>query len=191
MDERLTDNQEKKNPETRNHSFWIEIIKFTLITLIVVVPFRLFIAQPFVVSGASMDPTFHDGDYLIVDQLSKRFDEIKRESVVIFRYPKDPSKFFIKRIIGLPGDHIEILDGVVTVNGQVLDEPYIEDKNKKSEDLIVTLRGNEYFVLGDNRLGSLDSRAWGPVDRNLIIGQPVARLLPINKFGFQPGDYSE
>lgn len=196
MDERLIDNQTKADPKVRHHGFWSEIIKFTFITLLIVVPFRMFIAQPFVVSGASMDPTFHDGDYLIVDQLSKRFDNLERESVVIFKYPKDPSKFFIKRVIGLPGETIEIRNGVITIisndlpEGLVLDEPYVDDKNRKSDNLTIVLNPDEYFVLGDNRIGSLDSRSWGPVNEKLIVGKPIVRLLPVNKAGLNPGDHS-
>lgn len=186
--------------EERKNSFWKEIIKFTFITLIIVVPFRLFVAQPFIVSGASMDPTFADGEYLIVDQLSKRFEPEQRESVVIFRYPEDPKKFFIKRIIALPGETIKIRDGVVTIynaehpegtsDGLTLSESYIADENKKSDDFRAVLSDDEYFVMGDNRLGSFDSRTWGPVPKDLIIGRPIVRLLPISKINFLPGDFS-
>src|SRR3989344_2581512 len=94
-------------------SVW-EFVKYVAIAILIVIPFRIFIAQPYVVSGSSMDPTFKDGDYLIVDQLSKRFEAPERESVIIIRYPKDPSKFFIKRLIGFPHENVEIKDGIVT-----------------------------------------------------------------------------
>jgi len=187
-------------PKQRRGGFWIEIAKFTLVTLIIVVPFRIFIAQPFIVSGASMDPTFEDGEYLIVDQLSKRFGDIERESVVIFRYPKDQTKFFIKRVIGLPGETIEMNEGVITIwndeyptgsGGLELEEPYVDDKNMKRDNFSITLNNDEYFVLGDNRLNSLDSRAWGPVHEKLIIGRPIVRLLPANHIGVLPGDFSQ
>jgi len=187
-------------PKQRRGGFWTEITKFTLVTLIIVVPFRIFIAQPFIVSGASMDPTFEDGEYLIVDQLSKRFGDLERESVVIFRYPNDQTKFFIKRVIGLPGETIEINEGVITIwnneyptgsGGLELDEPYVEDKNLKRDNFSITLNNDEYFVLGDNRLNSLDSRAWGPVHEKLIIGRPILRLLPTNHIGVLPGDFSQ
>ena len=184
----------------RKDSFWKEIIKFTFLVLVVVVPFRLFVAQPFIVSGASMDPAFADGEYLIVDQLSKRFEPEQRESVVIFRYPEEPEKFFIKRIIGLPGETVKINDGVVTIYnadfpegksaGITLVEPYVSEENKKADDFRAVLSADEYFVMGDNRLGSFDSRAWGPVPKDLIIGRPIIRLLPISKMNFLPGDFS-
>lgn len=184
----------RQNPQG---SFWKEIIKFTFFTLIIVAPFRLYIAQPFIVSGASMDPTFADGEYLIVDQISRRLEDPKRESVVIFKYPMDPTKYFIKRIIGLPGETVEINNGVVTIfnntnpKGFTLNEPYIADVNKKDDDFKIKLSENEFFVLGDNRLGSLDSRAWGPVPERLIIGRPVVRLLPTNRLDVLPGDFSQ
>ncbi len=184
----------------RKNNFWKEIITFTFLVVIVVVPFRLFIAQPFIVSGASMDPTFADGEYLIVDQLSKRFEPEQRESVVIFRYPEEPEKFFIKRIIGLPGETVKISDGIVTIfnaefpegktTGITLSEPYVSAENRKADDFRAVLGDEEYFVMGDNRLGSFDSRSWGAVPKDFIIGRPIVRLLPISKVTFLPGDYS-
>ena len=185
-----------KNENSKKGGFWGEIFKFTLIAVIIVVPFRMFIAQPFIVSGASMDPSFKDGEYLIVDQLSYHLESPARESVVIFRYPLKPSTFFIKRIIGLPGETIEIKSGVVTVknaanpNGFVLNDSYIAEGNKKFDDFKITLGNEEYFVMGDNRKGSLDSRAWGPVKESLIVGRPFIRVLPLSKTGIFPGDHS-
>jgi signal peptidase I len=202
MEERSYENNNevvvRERPKT---SFWKEILKFTFVTLIIVVPFRLWVAQPFIVSGASMDPTFEDGEYLIVDQISKRIEDPERESVIIFRYPAEPNKFYIKRVIGLPGETVKINDGVVTIfnaeypenssNGLVLNEPYISAENQKSDDFEMSLNENEYFVMGDNRLGSFDSRSWGPVPKRLIIGRPVARLLPVSRAGVLPGDFSQ
>ncbi len=177
--------------------FWSEIIKFTLIAVVIVVPIRVFIAQPFIVSGASMDPTFKNGEYLIVDQLSYRLEQPKRESVIIFRYPKKPSTFFIKRVIGLPGEKIEIEKGVVKVineenpKGFILTDDYVDPNNKKYDDFEIDLGSEEYFVMGDNRLGSLDSRAWGPVKEDLIIGRPIIRVLPFDKASIFPGALEE
>lgn len=171
-------------------SFW-ELVKYAIIALIVVVPFRIFIAQPYVVSGSSMDPTFKDGDYLIVDQLSRRFEDPPRNSVIIIRYPKDPSKFFIKRLIAFPGEKVVIKKGVVTVfnkdnpDGIILDDSYVE--HKKTDDFSAQLGDNEYFVMGDNRAASSDSRIWGSVPKEDIIGEPVIRLLPVTEIGVWPG----
>lgn len=176
------------------NSFWYEVLKFCLIALFIVLPFRLYVAQPYIVSGASMDPTFETGEYLIVDQLSYRFEEPKRGSVVIFKYPVNPTQFFIKRVIGLPGETVEIHDGVVTIknfdnpDGFTLDEKYISSGNIKEDNSTITLSSKEFFVMGDNRKGSSDSRSWGPVKESLIMGRPVVRLLPLGRAEFLPGD---
>ena len=173
-----------------NSTFW-ELLKYVALALLIVVPFRIFIAQPYVVSGSSMNPTFKDGDYLIVDQLSKRFEDLARESVVIIRYPKDPSKFFIKRLIAFPNEKVEIKNGVVTIfneanpEGLTLNNSYVV--YKKNDDFSIKLDDNEYFVMGDNRAGSSDSRIWGPLPEKNIIGQPILRLFPLNKIGVWPG----
>jgi signal peptidase I len=184
--------EENNQIEPKKSASW-ELVRYALIALIIVVPFRIFIAQPYIVSGSSMDPTFKDADYLIVEQISKRFEEPKREDVIIIRYPKDTSKFFIKRLIGFPGDTIEIKNGIVTVyneaskEGIKLNEPYVIFA--KNEDFSKTMGPDEYFVMGDNRAGSSDSRIWGTLPKKYIIGRPIIRLLPINKIGLWPGDY--
>lgn len=171
--------QAEKNPKV---SFWQELFKLVFIALVVVVPFRLFIAQPFVVDGASMDPTFTDGEYLIVDELSYHFREPERLAVVIFRYPNDPKKYFIKRIIGLPGETVRLEGGKVTiVNGENPEgfnivEPYVA--LERPDTATYLLGEGEYFVMGDNRAGSADSRFWGPLPEGNIIGRPVIRLWP-------------
>ena len=184
-----------ETPIKKERNFFIEIIRFTIIAALIVIPFRMFIAQPFVVNGASMDPTFESGEYLIVDQVSFYFKEPARDSVLIFKYPKDPSKYYIKRVIGLPGERVVIAGSTVTIfnesnpNGFALKEPYVAEEHAKTDTLDVTLKDNEYFVMGDNRSGSSDSRAWGPVEEEFIIGRPFVRLLPVGRFEFFPGDF--
>lgn len=173
----------------KSSSFW-EMVKYAALALIIVVPFRIYVAQPYMVSGLSMDPTFKDADYLIVDQISKRFEEPQRGSVVIIRYPRNPSEFFIKRLIGFPGETIQINDGAVSIyRGDekitTLDEPYVV--YKKLENFSLTLNQDEYFVMGDNRAGSSDSRAWGSLPKKYIIGRPILRLLPLTKIDIWPG----
>lgn len=181
-----------KTPKQEN--FLVEIIRFTLIALVVVVPIRMFVAQPFIVQGASMDPTFATGQYLIVDQLSYYFEEPQRGEVIIFRYPKDPSKFFIKRIIGVPGDTLKIDGNVVTISnaahpdGIVISEPYVREMRPDTV-LVETLGDHEYFVMGDNRNASSDSRVWGVLRDNFIIGRALVRLLPMETLGLFPGTY--
>jgi signal peptidase I len=175
--------EENKENQPKN-SFW-EWVKYILIALLIVIPFRYFIAQPYIVEGSSMDPTFKNADYLIVDQISKRFEEPKRGSVVIIKFPLDTSKFFIKRLMGLPGDMIEIKNGEVFVNNTAINEPYIIFDKK--ENFSKKLGENEYFVMGDNRAGSFDSRMWGTLPKSDIVGRPFLRLLPLNKIGIWPG----
>lgn len=170
-------------------SIW-EALKFALITIAIVIPVRAYVAQPFIVSGASMVPTFENGEYLVIDELSYLFREAKRGEVVIFRYPKDPSKFFIKRVIGLPGERLELSPSGVTIIGEgsdpfVLTEPYLTTQSLPTQ--TVKLAADEYFVMGDNRSASLDSRAWGPVETDLIKGRVLLRLLPVSRLAFLPG----
>lgn len=171
------------NAESRQN-FWKELVKLVVIAVVIVIPFRLFIAQPFIVDGASMDPTFENSQYLIVDELTYHFNTPQRGSVLIFKYPRDPKKFFIKRVIGLPNEQVVINNGQVTIintenpNGLKLNEPYVVYKKEDSHS--VKLGENEYFVMGDNRAGSSDSRYWGPVPEENIVGRPIFRVWPLN-----------
>lgn len=178
-------------PEEKSENFFTELLKFALIAVVVVVPIRLFIAQPFIVSGASMYPTFENGEYLIVDELSYHLGDPSRGDVIIFRYPRNPTEFFIKRVIGLPGETVRIQRGAVSVettNGEVLNiaEPYVVNEGNGGN-LSVTLTEEEYFVLGDNRPESSDSRVWGTLPRENIVGRAFVRLLPLQQFSVFPG----
>jgi len=169
-----------------------EIVRFALLAILIVVPIRMFIAQPFIVSGASMDDTFASGEYLIVDQVTYYFNEPARGDVVVFRYPRDPSKYFIKRVIGLPGDTVTIEDAEVIItnneypNGLVLDEPYIKSMTIAAP-MTEVLGPREYFVMGDNRDQSSDSRVWGVLQKERIVGRAWARLFPPQEMDFLPG----
>lgn len=172
-----------------------EIIRFSLIAILIVFPIRLFIAQPFIVSGASMEPNFHSGEYLIVDQVTYYMNQPMRGEVVVFKYPRDPSKYFIKRVIGLPGDTITIDKGVVTISnkenpdGFTLEEPYAEPL-PLSPKFTESLGEREYFVMGDNRDESSDSRSWGALQEERIIGRALVRLFPPDSLDYLPG-YAE
>lgn len=173
-------------------SFW-ELVRFALIAVAIVIPIRVYIAQPFIVSGSSMVPTFEDGQYLIIDEISYRLNDPKRDDVVVFRYPNDTKKFFIKRIIGLPNETVDIKGNEVTItnkdnpSGFALDQSYVE--NTASNNTHFELKDGEYFVMGDNRSASSDSRYWGAVPKKLLIGKAFLRLLPINKIDILPGSY--
>lgn len=186
---------EQPREKGSNESFLMEIFKFAVIALVIVIPFRMFIAQPFIVSGASMSPTFETGQYLIIDQLSYHFDDPQRGDVIIFRFPEDTSKFFIKRVIGLPGETVELEGTDVVIIDRVtgertrLEEPYVAAANLKDDFQTIELRNGEYFVMGDNRSASSDSRIWGPVPERMIVGRAFVRLLPASQFETHPGDY--
>jgi len=171
-----------------------DLFMLAFLIVVVVIPIRLFIVSPFVVDGESMHPTFENLDYLIIDEILYRISAPARGDVVVFRYPADPSIFYIKRIIGLPGETVSINHGVVTITTAegrelTLDEPYIvnEDATYTKD---VSLLPEEYFVMGDNRPNSSDSRVWGPLPKKDIIGRADLRLLPITKSGFFPGTMS-
>jgi len=157
-----------------------EILKIVFIALVIVIPIRYFLFQPFIVKGQSMEPNFEDSNYLIVDELSYRFRDPQRGEVVVFRYPRNVSQRFIKRIIGLPGDKIEIEASVVMVDGKILDESeYFPSGVQTLGNIQISLDENEYFVLGDNRISSFDSRQWGTLPRKNIIGRVLIRAWPI------------
>ena len=187
------ENQKKK---TNWQSFW-ELARFALIAIIIVVPIRIFIAQPFIVSGSSMVPTFQDGQYLVVDEISYIVGTPKRDDIVVFRDPNNTKIFFIKRIIGLPGETVDVnsAENKVTItnkehpNGFLLDQSFI--KNIGGIDGHRVLGVNEFYVMGDNRPASSDSRYWGVVPKNLMIGRVLLRLLPINKIDYMPGSYKQ
>lgn len=178
----------------KKSNFFKDTAIFAVIALAIVLPIRFFIAQPFIVDGSSMDPTFATNQYLIVDEISYRFESIARGDVIIFKYPNDTSKYFIKRVIGLPGETIQIEGTKVLIKnktnpqGFTLTEDYIAPANFVSDHTLVTLSNSQYFVMGDNRGASFDSRAWGPVDKKYIIGRPLLRLFPFNKISFLPGE---
>lgn len=181
---------EPKKP-TWGMSFLKELATFAFIAVCIIYPFRKYVAEPYVVSGASMSPTFETGHYLIIDKISYKFNPPKRDDVIVMKFPEDTSRDFIKRIIGLPGETVQIKDGVVTIinaanpKGFKLNESFV--KYPKLDNTTITLSLNEYFVMGDNRAGSYDSRVWGPLPKSDIIGKPLLRLYPINQIDIYPG----
>jgi len=185
------DNNEeyRSEPEARNEAlaFIWETIKIVVISLAIILPIRYYLVQPFFVKGASMEDTFHDGDYLLVDEISYRLDEPERGDVIIFRYPEDHTQFFIKRVIGLPGETVEIKNDQVTIynkdnpGGFTLDEEYLAERQETLGNIRSKVDDNEYYVLGDNRLYSSDSRIWGSVNESLIVGRAFVRLWPFTK----------
>lgn len=135
-----------------------------------------------------MEPNFYDHEYLIIDELSYRLGEPDRGDIVVFHYPQDPSQHFIKRVIGLPGETVEVKEGKVKVyndthpNGMILDETAYLTQDFTAGSVTVTLKPEEYFLLGDNRAVSLDSRYFGPVKRAAIVGRVWVRGFPFDRW---------
>jgi len=177
-----------------NYSKWREVLAFIwetfkiiVISLAIILPIRYYLVQPFFVKGASMEENFHDGDYLLIDEISYRFSEPQRGDIIVFRYPENRSQFFIKRIIGLPGETIEIKENKVIIfnsefsQGLVLDEDYLAAHQRTTGNYSEKLGLDEYYVLGDNRLQSSDSRRWGILNKSFITGKAFVRLWPLTQ----------
>jgi len=163
----------------------LEVFEVALIAVVSVFLIRTFLVQPFLVSGASMAPNFSSGDYLLVDELTYRVREPERGEVVVFSYPSEGSTYFIKRVIGLPGEGIKIEGNIVSVfseeypEGFVLDENYLPPGTVTRGSVDLRLSEGEYFVLGDNRSYSFDSRSWGTLVYEDIVGLARVRLWPL------------
>jgi signal peptidase I len=184
-DNNKIEQKSSENGGTKKYlGFVWELLKIALIALVIVLPIRYFLFQPFIVKGESMSPNFENGDYLIVDEISYRFSNPQRGDVIVFNYPKDTTQRFIKRVIGVPGETVQVKDGNVYVTdngGKIfqLDEKYLPNNLKTYGDGTTTLKADEYFVMGDNREYSYDSRAWGVVPKKDIIGKAFLRIFPL------------
>ncbi len=185
--------QSSQNPKQHSRqealAFIWETIKVVVISLAIIIPIRYFLVQPFFVKGASMETTFDDGNYILIDEISYRFRNPARGEVIVFRFPEDKTQFFIKRIIGLPEETVEIKSDQVIIHnkqnpgGFTLNENYLDTGQHTTGDTRVKLDSNEYFVLGDNRLRSSDSRRWGPLNISLITGKVFFQAWPLSDFG--------
>ena len=166
-----------------------ELAKIGVVAALIVAPLRLWVFQPFLVKGDSMVPNFHNGDYLIVDELSYKFREPVRGEVIVLKFPYDPSQRFIKRIAGLPGETIEIKDGKVVIYNSgaqdafVLDESWYLGALQTPGSGKIQLKEGEYFVLGDNREFSSDSRSWGPLNTKYIVGRMLWKVFSLDAIG--------
>lgn len=169
----------------------LEIAQVVSVSLIIVLIIKYYLIQPFMIKGNSMEPNFHDGNYIVADEVSYRFRGPERGEVIVFHFPIDEKQYFIKRIIGLPGETVEINNKQVAISssdnpeGTTIDESYLPEnvRNKTEGNIKVTLKDNEYFVMGDNRFHdkSSDSRSWGPVPKDLIVGKVMFRIWIIEK----------
>ncbi len=161
--------------------FW-EVLEVFVAALLSIVIIYSFIAQPFLVKGASMEPNFSDDDFLLVDEITYRFRPPSRGEVIVFRNPRNEAEFYIKRIVGLPHDEIRVAENTVLVNGEPLEESYLPQGLQTTGEYTFNLESDQYFVLGDNRRQSFDSRSWGPLQRDGIIGAVRLRFWPPIKF---------
>ncbi len=167
---------------------FLELIQVIAISAAIVIPLRTYLVQPFYVKGQSMEPNFYDHEYLFVDKLTYQRGAPKRGDVVVTRYPRDPREFFIKRVIGLPGETVEVANGKVRIynkaheNGFVVDEHQYLDQDYTSLTDTKTLKDDEYYLMGDNRAASLDSRIFGPVKRSFLVGRVWVRAYPFDRW---------
>lgn len=177
----------------------VDTLKYIVLALFIVLPIRAYVAQPFIVDGSSMYPTFENRQYLIVNETVKLSQNYHRGDPVILKYPADPSRYFIKRLIGLPGETVTVKNGSVIITGPThkepltLTEPYVRDAQAKHDETLPPrkLGQDEFFVMGDNRAGSFDSRYWGTVPRSDMDGVPMARLFPLSTLMLNPGGLGE
>jgi signal peptidase I len=190
IEEDVFDLEKNKDSQKASKGFLLflwETVKVVLICLIIIIPVRRYLFQPFYVKGASMEPNFHDNEYLIINEITYRFNDPTRGDIVVFDHE---GSFFIKRIIGMPGEEIEIKDNQIIIynqespDGLVLDEStYLPVTTKTIETISKTEVGEDsYYVMGDNRMSSLDSRRFGPVAGDLIVGKTWIRGYPFDKF---------
>lgn len=165
-----------------------ELAEFVAIILVLYAIIHLFVAEPHQVSGNSMYPNMQDQNLIITNKLANTFGGYKQGEVIVFQNPRDASQDYIKRIIALPGQRIKILANQVYVDGEVLSEPYLpsttrtETRGFMGEGEELTVPKGTYFTMGDNREGSSDSREWGPLNADLIVGQAWLRYWPLDKF---------
>lgn len=163
--------------------YWLRDLLLSVVIAIVVI---LFLYQPVKVEGTSMMPSLVDQERIFINKFVYKFGlgNIQRGDMVVFHYPADPSKSYIKRVIGLPGDSVAVDDGVVYVNGKRLDETYVPDEYRDRQSISLTrVAQDHYYVLGDHRTSSNDSRSWGAVHRQYIYGKAVFVYWPLEKMG--------
>ena len=170
----------------------LEFIKVAVLAGITIALVRYFLFKPFYVKGASMEPNFYEHEYLIIDEITYRLRAPERGEVIVFKYPEDPREYFLKRIIGLPGERVKVSEGKITVyndahpEGFDIKEEYLPKDLLTAGDRVTILGPNEYFVMGDNRGNSLDSRRFGPVDKSLVVGRVWFRGWPLNRVEILP-----
>lgn len=177
--------------------FFLDFLETIVVSLAIFAVVYIFLFQPHQVDGRSMEPNFHNAEYILTDKISYRLSSPKRGDVVVFHSPQDNNTDFIKRIVGVPGDMLMVKDGYLYLNGTRLDETYINDPGKVApgkymrDGATVEVPNGQYVVMGDNRLHSSDSREWGLVPAQNIVGRAFFRYWPVDVFGTIPTAESE
>jgi signal peptidase I len=170
----------RQSPASSWRALGLDVVLSVVVSVIII----FFLYQPVRVEGTSMLPSLQDQDRLIINKLAFHIGDIHRDDVVVFRYPRDETKSYIKRVIALPGDHLRIDHGRLYVNGKLTPEPYVPVRFEDDRSLAdMTVPAGEYFVMGDHRSISSDSREFGPVDRNLIYGKAEFVYWPVDQAG--------
>lgn len=173
--------------------FFFDILESIVVALAIFVVVYLFLFQPHQVKGASMEPNFHDGEYILTNKFQYHFETPKRGDVIVFKSPQNPDIDYIKRVIGLPGDRVKLIDNHFYINGTKLEESYIAPElftyngQYLKDNMEVVIPQDYYFVAGDNRPRSSDSREWGPIERSSIIGKSQFRYWPFDRMGLIEG----
>ncbi len=198
--------QEKKEDYLSMGGLFMEMVRVFLLAVVIIIPVRVFLFQPFFVQGSSMEPNFQDGEYLIISEFGYKntdlglaslhvsvrpFKEIARQDIAVFHPPQSPEQFFIKRVIGLPGEAIEIRHGkVILYNSEHVDGFYLDESAYLGPEVLthdmprVDIKEDEYFLMGDNRMFSYDSRAFGPVKKDKVVGRVLLRAWPVEHMAF-------
>lgn len=175
-------------PTRGSGTSWLRETVETIVLALVIFLLLQQVVRNFRIQGDSMWPTLETGQFVLVERVTYRFSEPKRGDIVVFEYPRAPQEDFVKRIIGLPGETVEIQNGSVYINGALLTEPYLHGQRTLNYHPIhVTLGPDEYFVMGDNRAASSDSRTWGALPRRNIIGRAWLSYWPPSRWGIIPG----
>ncbi|HAF17192.1 MAG: signal peptidase I [Thermacetogeniaceae bacterium] len=168
--------------EQEKYNLWKDILQAVVLAIILATVIRVWLLEPFFIPSPSMEPTLFPGDRIIVNKIGYKFREPERGDVIVFHYPLDPERDFVKRVIAFEGETIEIRNNYVYIDGQRLEEPYIPDVVIGDFEPVRVPKGH-YFVMGDNRNNSEDSREWGPLDKDLLIGKAIFIYWPFSRFG--------
>lgn len=181
MSENMPGKDLTSNENKRESFFLTEVLQSVAIAVILAILIKVFLFQPFYIPSGSMEPTLVKGDRIIVNKLTYHISEPKRGDIIVFKYPLNPKRDFIKRVIGLPGETLEIRDSKVFINGRVIEQPYLPAGLKYEKFPSVKIPKDQYFMMGDNRNNSEDSRSWGTLPKKNIIGKAMLIYWPTNR----------